>query len=307
VHRCGHARALTRARPARAGRREKRGYARYVRLRTALASATNQDWTKKAGRARIKRVCASSRFRDMRDTAYALHGVPHVPAAQQERVVLSILVKAPGDKRRMVVPGAAVAAVRAKHPGITVEWHETETEAAAVQLSWLARTSILVGNIGSNSFRLVFLPDGAQVRAFALEDLVYRTRLRLLAVHVCAACHGYASERTRERGAQLRNWARVHAAACTRSSVLYDRPRGVQVIIAGALEASVLGGDGRTRSFGAGRWFSESSQCWDDLEYVLVHQYHVKNDEVVQFGPKRHAMGRPRDWEAVRHEYATRT
>ena len=68
------------------------------------------------------------------------------------------------DKRQMLVPLETLDAVRAAFPMIDIELHHAQQEDEDVQMQWLSRTDILVGNIGSASFRMLFLSDGAQVR-----------------------------------------------------------------------------------------------------------------------------------------------
>jgi hypothetical protein len=159
---CGRAAAASLDRAwLSAGERRPGGAVRYVRLQNVLASGASMDWTKGGD---ASRACARARFREMRGTAYRLFNVPHAPAAQQERVTLSVLVKTEKDKRQMLVPGATADAVRERFPGVDIDFHVAANEDLGVQLSWLSRTSIFLCNIGSPSFRMVFLPDGAQVQ-----------------------------------------------------------------------------------------------------------------------------------------------
>ena len=74
-----------------------------------------------------------------------------------------ILNKPPGDKRRMIVPPDVLRAVRAAFPQVEVRVHTGHNEEEGVQMQWLSRTDIFVTNIGSASFRMLFLPDGAKV------------------------------------------------------------------------------------------------------------------------------------------------
>ena len=71
-----------------------------------------------------------------------------------------------------------------------------------------------------------------------------------------------------------------------------------QVVLAGALETPTIGTDGESHFMG--RPFREAEKCWDHLEYVHVHRYHVTTDNDVRFGQLRGDNGRPRDWEVVR-------
>lgn len=57
-----------------------------------------------------------------------------------------------------------VSFLQVQYPQIQVEFQEAAEQALRTQLQWLSRTSILVTNIGSASFRMIYLPDGAQVR-----------------------------------------------------------------------------------------------------------------------------------------------
>ena len=140
---------------------ERKKAARFVRIDTALASGVGKRWTPLGWRTRI---CERSSFRDLRDLAYALNGVAHVPAPQQPRLVISFIYKQPGDKRRMLLDDAVLRALQRRYPQAEVAVHDYMLESADAQLAWLSRTSILVTNVGSPSFRLLFLPDGAQVR-----------------------------------------------------------------------------------------------------------------------------------------------
>jgi hypothetical protein len=118
------------------------------------------DWTDDGD---STRVCKYSKFQQMRDLAFSLFDVPHVPVKEKERVVLSIIMKLKNDKRKLNVPNHVTRAVQEKYPEIDIEFHPVQNEATNVQVNWLQRTSILVANIGSPSFRMVYLPDGAQV------------------------------------------------------------------------------------------------------------------------------------------------
>jgi hypothetical protein len=80
---------------------------------------------------------------------------------------------------------------------VEVEWHTAARESLATQIEWLARTSIFVCNIGSPSFRLVYLPDGAQVRPFALAR---RAVPHLLCVAAAVSCLSVTCGSTAQRG-----------------------------------------------------------------------------------------------------------
>ena len=55
------------------------------------------------------------------------------------------------------------ASVQVQYPQLKVEYQVGVLQALRTQMEWLSRTSILVTNIGSVSFRMIYLPDGAQV------------------------------------------------------------------------------------------------------------------------------------------------
>jgi hypothetical protein len=149
------------------------GEVRYVHVKHALISASGSDWTRNGDKSG---VCSSAHFDALRDTAYRLYDVPHVPAHLQPRMLLSVVVKTERDKRRMIFSRDVAEAVQQKYH-LDVEFHVAANEEQSVQLDWLARTSIFVCNIGSPSFRLVLLPDGAQVH-----------KLRLVAGSCCCRC-----------------------------------------------------------------------------------------------------------------------
>ena len=111
------------------------------------------------------RACERAHWQAQRDHAYRLNAVPHVPVADQARTLISILYKPKRDKRRAIFSASVLAAVRARWPDADVEVHDGMSETADAQLAWLSRTSVLITNVGSAGFRLLYLPDGAQVRA----------------------------------------------------------------------------------------------------------------------------------------------
>ena len=67
----------------------------------------------------------------------------------------------------------------------------------------------------------------------------------------------------------------------------------------GALETPTVGLDGETHRMG--NPFREAQKCWDHLNHLTVHRYHVTDDESVDFGAMRSDdRQQTRDWEAVR-------
>jgi hypothetical protein len=56
------------------------------------------------------------------------------------------------------------ARLQVQYPQLKVEYQAGREQELLTQLQWLSRTSIVVTNIGSSSFRMIYVPDGAQVR-----------------------------------------------------------------------------------------------------------------------------------------------
>lgn len=134
---------------------------RYMHIKTALASATGRvPWVRGGQRTQI---CGRAHFQEQRDLAYSLNGIALVPVAAQARTLITILYKDPSDKRRMLVGQGVLQAIRKRFTDVDIEIHDGMSEYADAQLEWLGRTTIFIANIGSPSFRLIYLPDGAQV------------------------------------------------------------------------------------------------------------------------------------------------
>ena len=60
--------------------------------------------------------------------------------------------------------------MRERFPHADVDVLQMRDLSKAEQLEELSRTSVLVSNLGSKSFRMVLLPDGAQVRLARLQS-----------------------------------------------------------------------------------------------------------------------------------------
>lgn len=116
---------------------------RYVKIETALASGAGFDWTDDGD---TTAICKKAKFREMRDLSYSLFDVPHLPAPEKERILLSIVVKLDGDKRRLKVPSAVTRAVQDKYPEIDIEWHVVAHEGVEAQVrafAWLLPRHLL--------------------------------------------------------------------------------------------------------------------------------------------------------------------
>ena len=137
------------------------GNARYIHFESILASGIGERWV---GAGTLDRICEKSHFRNMRDLAYTLNARPIIPANRQPRIHISFLYKKPGDKRRMVVDKQVLEAVQARFPDADIKMHDATVQDTDTQVAWLSRTSVFIANVGSPSFRMVYLPDGAQAR-----------------------------------------------------------------------------------------------------------------------------------------------
>eukprot|EP00892_Ulva_mutabilis_P004473 jgi/Ulvmu1/2398/UM131_0010.1 len=107
-------------------------------------------------------MCAPWPWRSMRALAYGNNGVPHVPAASLKPLV--VLLDGHENERRQFENGEAMAEeLQRELPGVEVQWLVISALTSKEQIELLARTTVLVSTIGSRSFRLVYLPDGAQM------------------------------------------------------------------------------------------------------------------------------------------------
>lgn len=150
---------------------ERKSKPRYVHIESALASGSSVRWTRHGSKTRI---CSRAHWQAQRDHAYHLNGMTHTPVRAQARMLISVLYKPKEDKRRMLISEPVLRAVRERYPDADIEVHDAMAEKPDVQLRWLGRTTILITNIGSASFRLLYLPDGAQVRSGAATPVTCR-------------------------------------------------------------------------------------------------------------------------------------
>ena len=261
---------------------------RYVHIERALASGAGSFWVDWGSKTQ---VCAHAHWQAQRDHAYRLNAVQHTPVREQTRMLISVLYKPEGDKRRLLIGPSVVRAVQRQYPGADVEVHNAMNEEPDAQLQWLSRTSILVTNIGSASFRLLYLPDGAQVR---LETVLMQwiganwpSGQRELCISLrCTGCAHL----------MLVNWMHepeVSAATCRRTFV-----RTMQVITVGPLEGKARGKDGKMHTLEYSP-FSETDQCWEFMPHLGMLKYHVTSAKDISFYEFRFGK-QDRDWEALR-------
>lgn len=192
----------------------------------------------------------------MRDHSQRLLGIqPRPPRDRSDRVRLAFLIKNADDKRQMLVPPAVLRAVRRKFPEVDIELHHAQNEDEDVQVQWLSRVDILVGNVGSPGFRMIYLADGAQV-----------CPNRALVPHVPASVPNVSAP-------DCICWAHADAILCA----------FMQMILVGAGEFSVTAADGSTANI-PNVW-NELDQCWDAVSYFQVHRYHVTREADVKYRP----------------------
>ena len=114
-------------------------------------------------------LCRPHAWRAIRAHAYAAAGIPHVATSAQPRPRVVFLggnpLTAPPERRQIVNERALIATTRARFPHAEVVVSEMRDLTPRQQLAELARTTVLVSPLGSKSFRMVLMPDGAQVRS----------------------------------------------------------------------------------------------------------------------------------------------
>jgi hypothetical protein len=112
-----------------------------------------------------KADCAgmSSRWTPLRKAAYALHGIQEVQAKDLPGTRVAVL-DSQLDERGINNTQAILDGLRRSWKRqIVVESVFYQQYSAVQQLRMLAQTSVLISNVGSRSFRMLFLPEGAQV------------------------------------------------------------------------------------------------------------------------------------------------
>lgn len=115
-------------------------------------------WANKPG------ACKDVPFEVVRDHAWSMYGIAPKPVRKPaDRIRMTFLIKSETDRRQMIVPPEVMDAVHTNFPQIDIDLQVASVQEQAVQLQWLANTDIFVSNIGSASFRMLYLPDGAQV------------------------------------------------------------------------------------------------------------------------------------------------
>ena len=140
----------------------------YILVREALLSGMSNRWWTTEGEA-----CKRAQYSALRDHAWSIYGIqPKAARKPADRIRMTFLIKAESDRRQMLVGPEVLDAVRTNFPQIDIDLQVASAQEQSVQLRWLAETDIFVSNIGSASFRMLYLPDGAQVRLLAPCDRI---------------------------------------------------------------------------------------------------------------------------------------
>ena len=297
---CGHAtRALTPVATTQRGaacllRRGARAglQPRYVLWRDALAGWAGLDFDPNHS-AVGPAMCAAERFAPLRAAAYARYGITHVAAPAlpgPPRVV--VLGRSEKESRRFIDAAATVAALQRALPEAAVEYVELMEASPEEQMALLSRTSVLVTTVGSASFRLLFLPDGAAVVLVGAPLVRARQPPRSIASTLAVSAQRAPGRRLITCSLRLQA-QRIHA-----------RSSGRRVRV----QAPLLGSDGRKRGLRERDAFRESKTCWAFLGYVSMHHLAVSDPADVALGAGRRgsleralAKGYSRDvWEWYR-------
>lgn len=151
---------------------EENSDAKYIRFRKVLAGRgstahDSQIYMHGGGDkmwSRWAHTCEPEAWRRMRDIAKLNVQAPNVgtSAASMTPLVLILDGQPETEKRMFANAEAAATNLRRALPNIEVQVTRISELSGPDQLTLLSRTTVLISNIGSRSFRLLFLPDGAQ-------------------------------------------------------------------------------------------------------------------------------------------------
>jgi Glycosyltransferase 61 len=141
---------------------------RFRRLIAGRGQALESTW-RRLSTPTMSFLCSPVAWRAMRAHAYAAASLPLRAAADLEGPRVVILGGNPAsgvpDVRQILNERALVASLRVRLPGVDIDVVEMGDLSVAQQLEEISRTTVLVSTLGSKSFRMVMLPDGAQARS----------------------------------------------------------------------------------------------------------------------------------------------
>eukprot|EP00892_Ulva_mutabilis_P012457 jgi/Ulvmu1/9584/UM054_0014.1 len=143
---------------------------KYIQFSEIIAGMGPVDITSHVGKMKVKpdsrtlsawaHMCAPFPFAAMRDVAYRLHGLQVSSAPDLEPFVLFLDGK-PREKRHLTNAGAIIPTLKKKFPGVRMEHVQISEYSLQKQLELLSQATVVISNIGSRSFRLIYLPNGA--------------------------------------------------------------------------------------------------------------------------------------------------
>eukprot|EP00892_Ulva_mutabilis_P002583 jgi/Ulvmu1/12325/UM089_0009.1 len=105
-------------------------------------------------------ICRPAMFANMRDLAYRNHGIQVPSVADLEPFVL-FLDGRTGEKRHLHNADDLIPKLQKTFPGVRMEHVVISAHPLEKQLDYLSKATVVVSNIGSRSFRLIYLPNGA--------------------------------------------------------------------------------------------------------------------------------------------------
>eukprot|EP00892_Ulva_mutabilis_P006235 jgi/Ulvmu1/3984/UM183_0003.1 len=106
-------------------------------------------------------ICQPAMFANMRELAYRNHGLQVPSVADLEPFVL-ILDGQPRDKRHFTNADVVIPKLQKAFPGVRMEHVIISAHPLEEQLErYLSKATVVVSSIGSRSFRLIYLPNGA--------------------------------------------------------------------------------------------------------------------------------------------------
>eukprot|EP00892_Ulva_mutabilis_P012456 jgi/Ulvmu1/9583/UM054_0013.1 len=143
---------------------------KYIQFSEVVGGMGPVDITTHVGKMKVKpdsrtlsawaHMCAPFPFSAMRDVAYRLHGLQVASAPDLEPFVL-FLDGQPKEKRHLTNADAIIPSLKKQFPGVRMEHVQISKHPLQKQLELLSQATVAISNIGSRSFRLIYLPNGA--------------------------------------------------------------------------------------------------------------------------------------------------
>jgi hypothetical protein len=108
-------------------------------------------------------LCSAGRFKPLRQAAYEAYSISPLPVNKLDRTRITILGKSEQETRQFLEVDKAIAALTKSFLEVEVTYVEMMDMPPSKQAKILSETSVLITAVGSASFRLLLLPDGAAV------------------------------------------------------------------------------------------------------------------------------------------------